>query len=244
MCKIGIQLYAVRNPYWDDVSGTLSALSAMGYSEVEGFGGYTCSAAELDKMLKDNGLSMCGWHTGLDCLTKDKYLDTLEYHERIGNKILGINAGADMLNTDDKIKWLRDAMHEAQALIAPYGFTLEYHNHWWEFEDKNRPYDKLAADADFALQFDIGNALKGGVRALDLLSKYNGRCIAVHCKPYSFEKGFDCSIGDRYDSVEWRSIVPELKKQGIEHFTIECEGTVDQLELARKNIEGLKKFIV
>lgn len=243
MCKIGIQLYAVRKPFWENAADTFRALSQMGYSEVEGFGGYTCRAAELDKMLKDNGLAVCGWHTGLDHLTRDKYLATLEYHDRIGNKILGINAGMEMLDTDDKIKWLRDSMHEAMELIAPYGFTLEYHNHWWEFEDKNNAYCKLVDGADFALQFDMGNALKGGMRGLDLLNKYNGRCVAVHCKPYGVEAGFDCSIGDEQDSVAWSDIIPELKKQNIEHFTIECEGVEDQLELARKNIEGLKKFV-
>lgn len=243
MCKIGLQLYAVRDHFLTDIPGTLEKISKMGYTEVEGFWIYPCRAAELDKMLKDNGLSMCGWHIGLDHLSRDKYLAILEYHDRIGNKLLGINAGPEMLDSDDKIKALHDSLQEAQSLIAPYGFTLEYHNHWWEFQSKSGLYDKLVSGGDFAIQLDIGNALKGGAMAMDQLTKYSGRSKAAHFKPYSFEKGFDCTINDGYDSVSWSQIIPELKKQGVSHFTIEFESGDRQLELAQKNIDGLKSLL-
>jgi len=239
--KIGIQLYAVRDHFLTDMPGTLKSLSEMGYQEVEGFWVYPCRAAELDKMLKDNGLSMCGWHVGLDHLTVDKYMATLEYHDRIGNRILGLNAGPEMLDNPDKIKSLRDQMLEASDRLAAQGFILEYHNHWWELE--SGAYYELMDDCSLHAQFDMGNALKGGVHVADLLGKYSGRLAAAHMKPYSLEKGFECVIGDQNDSVRWQDIISALDKEGVEHLTIEYESVTDQMELAQKNIQGLKKIL-
>ena len=239
--KIGIQLYAVRDHYLTDMPGTFKKLSDMGYREVEGFWIYPCRAAELDKMLKDNGLTMCGWHIGLDHLSKDKYMAVLDYHDRIGNRILGLNAGPEMLDSADKIKSLRDQMLEASDRLATQGFILEYHNHWWEF--LSGAYYDLMDDCSLYAQLDMGNALKGGVHGASCIERYSGRLAAAHMKPYSIEKGFDCTIGDENDSVKWQDIIPALARGNVEHLTIEYESLENQMELAKKNIDGLKKIL-
>lgn len=239
MEKIGIQLYAVRNHFCKDMNATFAALKKMGYNAVEGFGGLPCRAAQLSSMLADNGLTMCGWHTGFDHLEGDKLFTALEYHERIGNTLLGLNAGPEMLDTPDKVKQLRDRMIAVQENLQKYGFTLEYHNHWWEFEAPTgqRVYNVLMDNSPVAAQFDIGNALKGGVHAMEYLQRHNGRHIAMHMKPFSNQAGFDCIIGK--DDVQWQEIIAHCRANGTKHYIVEFEQTENQLELARQNLEGL-----
>lgn len=239
MMNLGIQLYAVREAYMKDMAGTFAKLAEMGYQEVEGFWVYPCRAAEYEKALKDSGLKICGWHTGIEHLEGDRLFPTLEYHDRIGNHILGLNAGPDMLDTPEKIKQLRDRMTAAQEALAKYGFVLEYHNHWWEFE--SGAYKPLMEGSTVYAQFDIGNALKGGVTAQDYFAKFDSRRVAVHAKPYSLTSGFECTIGN--DDVSWQWVIKHCRDIQIEHLTVEYEQPENQMELAKKNIDALKAIM-
>jgi hypothetical protein len=64
--KVAVQLYSVRDLCAKDLAGTVAAIGKMGYKGVEFAGYYGKSAADLRKMLDDNGLVCCGTHTGLE----------------------------------------------------------------------------------------------------------------------------------------------------------------------------------
>ena len=68
---IAVQLYSVRKDCEKDLPGTLKALKGFGYEGVEFAGYYGRSAADMKKLLDDNGLKCCGTHTGLDTLEGD-----------------------------------------------------------------------------------------------------------------------------------------------------------------------------
>ena len=85
---IGVQLYSVREDCARDLPGTLEAIAKMGYDGVEFAGYYDHSAADLRKLLDDNGLKCCGTHIPLDTLLGEALEATVEFNKTLGNRYL------------------------------------------------------------------------------------------------------------------------------------------------------------
>ena len=78
MIPIGLQLYSIRDDCAKDLAGSLIAVADMGYDGVEFAGYHGNSASELQTMVDDLGLKVCGTSaiTGSnsassDCVTTD-----------------------------------------------------------------------------------------------------------------------------------------------------------------------------
>src|SRR4051812_26152977 len=78
---ISVQLYTVRDLTAKDFAGTIKEIAKIGYRNVElaGFGNLK-TAAEVKKVLADNGMAVSGTHASIDQLEKelDKVLDEAE----------------------------------------------------------------------------------------------------------------------------------------------------------------------
>ena len=85
---IGLELYSVRNELAADAAGTIRAVAEMGYEGVEFAGPPQHSGAELRKMLDDNGLVCCGWHTPFDRVQDDTLAATIELNQTVGNRFI------------------------------------------------------------------------------------------------------------------------------------------------------------
>src|SRR3989454_12375751 len=85
---IGLELYSLREECKTDLPGMLTAVSKIGYKGVEFAGYHGRSAAELRKMLDDNGIVACGTHTPYESVLGDKLKETVEFNQTIGNKFL------------------------------------------------------------------------------------------------------------------------------------------------------------
>ena len=85
---IALQLYSIRKDAEADLASVLKAVAQMGYDGVE-FAGYCgWSAADLKKMVADNGLKVAGAHVGLDTLLGDQLKESIDFHRAIGNQFL------------------------------------------------------------------------------------------------------------------------------------------------------------
>src|SRR5438034_793809 len=99
---IGFQLYTVRGGFSRAVPKTLKTLSELGYAGVE-FWGYAgtpnvyqkYSAAELRKLLDQNGLRCCGIHMELKALKPENLERTIENNRVLGNEYLNVAAAQD-----------------------------------------------------------------------------------------------------------------------------------------------------
>src|SRR3954465_791102 len=60
--SIGIQLYTVRRQAMADLPGTLAQLGKIGIQEVEFWGSFKQTPAEIRRMLADNGLTSPAVH--------------------------------------------------------------------------------------------------------------------------------------------------------------------------------------
>ena len=81
----GLQLYSVRTECKADLPAVLKAVAAMGYEGVEFAGYHGRDAAELRRLLDENGLRCCGTHLGMEALTGDELKRTVELNQNLGN---------------------------------------------------------------------------------------------------------------------------------------------------------------
>jgi sugar phosphate isomerase/epimerase len=223
---IGVQLYSVRHDCEKDLPGTLKAIKGFGYEAVEFAGYYGRSAADLKKLLDDNGLRCCGTHTGLDTLEGDALAKTVEFNKGIGNKYL-ICPWIDekLRQTADDWKKLAAQFDAIADKVAPAGMRVGYHNHNVEFT----PLDgKTAWDIFFGgtkksviQQVDIGNCIEGGGDPVALIKKYPGRTVTIHLKEFSKTKP-DAFIGE--GDVPWKQVFDTCETVGgTEWYIVEYE---------------------
>jgi sugar phosphate isomerase/epimerase len=244
MPQVGLQLYSVREDCAKDVAGVIAKVAKMGYKGVEFAGYYGKSAAELRKMLDDNGIVCCGTHTGLDTLTGDNLAKTMEFNKTLGNPFLIVPG----MNAKTKQDWLDKAkqFNEISDKVRPQGFWVGYHNHSAEFkpfDDGTKPWDAFFGNTkqDVVMQFDIGNAIGGGGNFIEYAKKYPGRVLTIHVKPWS-KSNPKAVIGE--DELPWKDIFDLCETTGnTRWYIVEYEvGGVPALEAVENCFKGLKKM--
>jgi len=159
---IGLQLYSVRKDCAKDPAGVIAAVAKMGYQGVEFAGYHNKSAAELAKILKDNGIVCCGTHTGLNTLLPDQFDKTVEFNKTIGNKFLIVpGLPHERVATRQAVLDTAKLFNEMAAKAKPLGMYVGYHAHGGDFKkiDGETIWDLLFSNttADVVMQMDVGN---------------------------------------------------------------------------------------
>ena len=241
---IGVQLYSVRTECKRDLPGTLAGVAKIGYKGVEFAGYYERSAAELRKMLDDDGLKCCGTHTGLDTILGDKLKATIDFNKEIGNKYL-IVPSLPAKYRSSKDAWLETAklFNEAAARAGEQSMLVGYHNHSEEFKplEDAIPFDLFFGNTNKAviMQLDIGHALHGGSDPVEVLKRYPGRAITVHVKEWSSTKK-DAVVGE--GEVKWPEVFQACETiGGTEWYILEEETNAFQgLDGIDKSLKALQ----
>ena len=214
---IGLELYSVHQDFARDPSGTLRAVKAMGYEGVEFAGPPALSGPALRRMLDENGLVCCGWHTPFAAVQPETLKATIALNREVGNRYIVV-PGLPAEKTRSRADWLAMAAFFSRlaATLADEGMYVGYHNHTTEFkplEGDEAPWDLLFGHSDprVIAQLDTGNALCGGADCAALLARYPGRGLSIHLKPYQIvppgtpaSAGYKSLIGD--DSVPWAEV--------------------------------------
>ena len=247
--KYAVGLYSVRDELTKDLWGTLRKVKAMGYDGVEFYGGYRHTAQEVKAALDDTGLVCCGWHSGWDALSDEKFISTVTYNKILGNTEIVIpGLPEEMRNTKAACLETAKAFSEAANKLAYYGMKLAYHNHNWEFTplEGGLPihyiYDNSCESV--GLQLDNGNAWTASpdTDVYDPIVRYPYRMRTVHHKPFSLKDGHATMIGE--DDIDWSKVFKLCREhQNIEWHIIEyeCE-KYTQFEGIEKCIKALRKL--
>lgn len=208
LIPIGFQLYTVRGEFSRDVPGTLQKLGQMGYKGVEfwGYGGTPkvykeYSAAELRKLLDDNGLKCCGMHLELKALSGDNLKHTFENNQVLGNEYLNVAAAKDKMGSAATISELAAYLNQAAKECRPHKMTVGYHAHPFDFAriDGRFAWELLFSrtQPEVNMQMDVGNCLSGGGDPVAMLKEFPDRTRSIHIKEHE-EKTFD---SDYYKEV-------------------------------------------
>ena len=243
---IGLQLYSVRNECAKDLSAVLAAVAAMGYEGVEFAGYHGRSAAELRKLLDDNGLRCCGTHLGIDALTGDELQRAVEFNRTLGNEFLIVASLPDERMADRQacLETAR-AFNEISHQVETYGMHVGYHNHAADLRplDGETPWDILFANTrpEVVMQVDTANMIAGGGDPVLCLRKYPGRAATLHLKEHSSSNPA-ALLGD--GDVDWRALFDVVDAQAAtDWFIVEHEGgAIPSLVAVERCLANLKKM--
>jgi sugar phosphate isomerase/epimerase len=202
--SIGFQLYTVRGELARNVPDTIKTLARIGYQGVE-FWDYSgtpnvyqhYSAADLRKILDENGLKCCGMHVTLEALSGDKLKRTIENNQTLGNIYINLVMAPDLMKSESGIGGLASLLNNVSAECRAQNMVAGYHCHAFDFAKINGRFaweilfSQLKPEVN--MQLDVGNCLSGGGDPIAMFKEFPGRSWTVHIKEFqdkTFESDF------------------------------------------------------
>jgi sugar phosphate isomerase/epimerase len=247
---LGLQLYSLRELLPKDFDGTLKAVAAAGYTEVEAAGFYAMSAQEFKQSVDAAGLKCVSAHYPLSML-KPQLESIITYAKQLGLQYLvcaspaledpsrvklspkdpGYHEAWVNAFTLDDWKWNAQQYNEIGARVKGYDMKFGYHNHTTEFRKQKNvaPYDELMKLTDPELvtfEMDCGWVSVAGYSPVEYLTKYPTRISMLHVKDFDLKKGTDHPQSTELGrgTIDYRPIFEAAKKDGhITHYFVEQE---------------------
>jgi len=249
---IGCQTWPVRESIAKDFPGTIKTLAAAGFQSIElcspigyadsGFAGLAkYSAAELKKILADNGVTCVSSHFGIDELRKDQPA-SIAWAKEIGlTQMLVPSLSGPKNPTLDDVKRIADEYNKMGELAAKSGIQQGLHNEGFELSHVNgkRTYDLLLELLDPKLvkfQFQV-STIADGYDAAEYLTKYPTRFISMHVQGWDLKKNTYAVVGQ--DSLDWKKIFSAAKSANIKNYFVEMH-----LDLMRASVPYLRNLQV
>src|SRR6516164_5234926 len=147
---LGVQLYTVRDEAEKNLSQVLAQISKIGYQEVELYWNvYSHPAAELRRMVADNGLRAPSGHFNYDGLA-----GKLDYAKELGVQyVICPMLPKDMWNSADGFRKAADQFNRWGEQVHGMGMQFGFHNHNYEFQKFGNltGYDILTQNTDAKL---------------------------------------------------------------------------------------------
>jgi len=244
--RIGLELYAVRRAMARDPEGTLAAIRAIGYTDVEllwSFNNFNRTPAQVAATLKNEGLRAPSAHMSAETIFVG-WERSLEIAKQLGHEYLFVPDFEDWTKRtiDDWLQWA-DRFNEKGAVARRAGIWLGFHNEPYH----QRPIDgKVPLDAFIGrldpsvtrLQLDVGNMLMGGGDPMQYLQRYPDRFWSFHVKDIVADRSSDTRLGTGiFDFKRFLAAVPSLNGKPC---YVEDESPADELAAARSNFQYLQ----
>ncbi len=245
---ISLELYSVRNEMKKDPEGTLAAIRAMGYDEVEllwSFGNFGRTNFQVKAALKNTGLKAPTAHIAPELLTRD-WSSSLEAARYLGQQYLIVPSLPEETNTSlDAWKKWADIFNVAGAEARKAKVWLAFHNepNHQKPIDGVIPYDLFIERTDPAivrLQLDIGNMRMGGGDPLAYVKAHQDRYCSFHIKDVVADGSHDTELGT--GSLDITAFLRATRNPDRKPMVIEQEGSAAPLESAKRNYEYLRRL--
>jgi len=244
----GIQLYTVREQARADLAGTLAALAAMGYSEVEFAGLYGHDATEVRGMLDRARLTAPAGHVAMETLSDGRIDRTIEDAVALGHRYLVVPSIDSEPHSIEGYAATAETFNRAGRAVRTAGLMLGYHNHDDDFASLDgRPggrcgYDILLQRTDPALvvmELDLFWIRKGGRDAFDYLRRETGRFRMVHIKDMDASgRMVDLGLG----VMPWQELLDAAAAAGVTHWFAEHDEPADAMAFARSAVQYLQSL--
>ncbi|MDB2384128.1 sugar phosphate isomerase/epimerase [bacterium] len=243
---ISFQLYCARN--FKPILDILPKLKALGYTQVEGFGGLYADQPDLADAVKSAGLSMPTGHFGLDDL-KDTDA-SMKLAEKLGVKTLFCPAIGPDERKKDEAGWVAfgETLGALGEVYNANGFGFGWHNHDFEYEPTASgkiPMDIILETAPkLAWEHDIAWTVRGGHDPIEWTRKYKDRITAIHVKDIA--PAGECVDEDGWADVghgtmDWANIMKVVRAEtNAAVFVMEHDNPNDVDRFARRSIESVR----
>jgi sugar phosphate isomerase/epimerase len=194
----GIQLYTMRRIMDTSPQAARTVLRWLGrngYTEVEPYWRFEWTAAQFRRELDQAGLRVPASHDGLDIdpnstTWRDGYRENLEYAAEVGQQYTGL-AWYPEPYTEQRFRQIAERMNEAGALAREYDLKFFYHNHDFEFLNRQANGEPLfniyLEETDRRLvefELDLLWITVGGESAVEYISADPARYMGYHVKDH------------------------------------------------------------
>ena len=242
---LGLQLYSLRELLPKDFDGTLKAIAAAGYTEVEAAGFYAMSAPEFKQSMTTAGLKCVSAHYPLSML-QPQLESIITYANQLGLQYIvcaspslkdpskvklspkdpGYHDAWVNAFTLDDWKWNAEQYNEIGQRVKGYDMKFGYHNHTTEFRKLKNvvPYDELIklTDPDLVtFEMDCGWVSVAGYNPVEFLTKYPTRISMLHVKDFDLKKGTEhvqsTELG--HGTIDYRPIFEAAKRAATSRTT-------------------------
>ena len=246
--RLSFQLYSARK--FPPLDRQLATLAALGFRNVEPYGGLLDDAAALKGGLRAFGLTAPSTHVSLERLESD-YAGFIRQARDLGTTLAIVPAIGPEQRPSDAAGWTRfgEKLGTLAQALASDGLRLGWHNHDFEFrrlEDGSCPFDHMFAAAPALVwEADIGWLHAAGEDPAAWLRKYAGRIVAVHLKdaaPAGENADQDGWTDIGAGVVDWRSLLPALEEKKIELLVLEHDNPADFEGFARRSREAIASW--
>lgn len=234
--QIALQLYTIREACARDLTGTLRAVAAMGYTAVETAGLYGRTAEAMRATLDELGLRAVSAHVGHDLFAADP--------GRVAADLQTLGASFAVLPSVPAAR--RGSLAEARALVADLnrwgaairatGLRFAYHHHAFEFEplESSTLWELIVSETDpalVALELDVYWAQAGGHDPAALIARHADRVAMLHLKDLDPAGGRDAPAGE--GTLDWEAILAAGRAAGAAWYIIEQDTPRDALRDVR-----------
>lgn len=243
---LGIQLYSVRQQMIEDLDGTLAAVSAAGYTEVEAAALPKKTAKEIRAALDRANLHCVSAHHPFAELNA-RFDEIVAYDKELGVHFIicsspghrtpspaGTPGGQRPFTIDD---WHYNAeqFNTMGERTAAAGIRFGYHNHVHEFAatEGKTPYMELLQLTDprkVTFELDCGWAIVAGMNPVEIMKNHPHRISMLHIKDFKLPvnpspENHDAKVTELgRGGIDYGPIFAQAAKtQHIEHAFVEQE---------------------
>ena len=240
---LGIQLYSVRDQMAQDFEGTLAAVAAAGFTEVEAAALPKKSAREIRAALNQAGLRCVSAHHPFGDLHA-RFEELVTFDKEIGVQFVICSSSGfrnPMAKGERRKFTLDDWRYNAEQLNVmgqaskPLAVRFGYHNHSGEFdlaEGKVPLFEllRITEPDKVTFEMDCGWVVVGGASPVQVMRDYPNRFSMLHVKDFQLEP--NAGGGKREakvtelgrGTIDYKPIFAQAaKNQHIQHAFVEQE---------------------
>jgi sugar phosphate isomerase/epimerase len=248
---LAAQLYTIRDytKTQEDFAASMVKIREIGYTAVQVSAIGPIPAAEVKRIVDDNGLTICITHIGFPRLQTD--LDAvIEEHHLWGCKHVAVGSMPNEYREGGEEAYRRfvEEASEIGRKLHEAGLTFSYHNHSFEFvRFGNRTgLDLIYEESDpryLQAEIDTYWVQHGGGDPALWIRKMTNRMPVVHLK--------DMVIVDRQQAMaevgegnlNWPAILDACREANVEWYAVEqdiCPGDpFESLAISYRNLVGM-----
>jgi sugar phosphate isomerase/epimerase len=242
--RIGVQLYTVRTLMEQDFEGTLAAIAAIGYHQVEFHDYFGHSPEQLREILDRLGLETPAAHFPWQAINEDPD-GVIESARAVGHRYVVLPwLPPEERASIARYRKLASLCNEVGSACSSAGLRFAYHNHDFEFQstDGQVPFDLLLNETDPDLvefEIDLYWTIKGGCDPLDYFQAHPGRFTLCHLKDMEEDGGMaDVGAG----RIDFAAIFARSQQAGLQYFFVEHDQPTDPLASIEASFNHLEKL--